>query len=161
MTRVANLVHHDEFPEVRKDFEATHPPKREQPFRAAYTGVSADVLKWMRAQDAPVPPTAIRDVHDRGTWLPASVGLATVPLTAPRPLPTVDTIAYLAAVSTAMHDDYERHLDTLAVIDAIADLPVHLRAVTMALAPIGAALAEPAPDTSWGTHAEQLAEVAV
>jgi len=39
---------------------------------------------------------------------------------APRPLPTRSLIERLTAVSTAMHADYGRHLDTLAVLDDIA-----------------------------------------
>jgi hypothetical protein len=45
---------------------------------------AATVLRDLRATDAPLSPTAIRDAHDRGSWLPASVGLARVPLV---PLP--------------------------------------------------------------------------
>lgn len=44
---------------------------------------------------------------------------APVPAAAP-PLPSRDLIEYVTAVSTAIHADYERHLDTLRVIDDIA-----------------------------------------
>ncbi len=73
--------------------------------------------------------------------------LAAVPLpTGPRPLPPIATIAFLADVSTAIHADDERHLDTLAVLDAIAAALaarpelLHDTALLMALAPVVAML---------------------
>lgn len=44
---------------------------------------------------------------------------APVPAAAP-PLPSRDLIEYVTAVSTAIHADHLRHLDTLRVIDDIA-----------------------------------------
>lgn len=118
------------------------------PRPARRSGVSADVLRELRAADVPLSSTAIRDAHDRGSWLPASVGIRRTPLTATPPLPGRDLIERLAVVSAAMHDDYARHLDTLAVLDgisaAIAD-GADAHTVRMALAPIAAELADLAP----------------
>lgn len=141
MTRLSQLLHLDdgEFPAVRAQIEAQPLPKREAPFRAAYTGVSADVLPWLRAQDAPVPPTAMREAFDHGSWLPASVGLRVTPLAALK-LPSRDLVEYQTAVSCAMHADYAMQLDTLAVIDSIAALAVDAHTVGMALAPVVALL---------------------
>jgi hypothetical protein len=108
-------------------------------------GIAREVLAELRAAEVVMPPlqSATCGTHDRGTWLPASAGLARVPLTTPRPLPTRDLIERCAAVSTAMHADYERHLDTLAVLDgisaAIAD-GADAHVVRMALAPVEALL---------------------
>ncbi len=136
---VLTKYHRDEFPDARKTFEAVHPPKREAPFRAAYTGVAADVLPWLRAQDVPVPPTALRAALDHGSWLPASVGLRVTPLAALK-LPSRDLVEYQTAVSCAMHADYAMQLDTLAAIDSIAALAVDAHTVAMALAPVVALL---------------------
>jgi hypothetical protein len=118
---VLTKYHRDEFPDTRRDFEAVHPPKRE-PFRSAYTGVAADVLPWLRAADT--------------SW--SALGMRR-PDAPPAP-PSRDLIEYQTAVSCAMHADYERHLDTLAAIDAIAALAADAHTVTMALAPIVALL---------------------
>lgn len=132
----------DEFPELRATIEATPPPVR-RPFKAAYPGVSVDALALMRSLDGPVPPTALRDAFDRGAWLPASVGLASVPLAALELPPTRDLIEYQTAVSCAMHADYAKHLDTLAVFADIsaawADAD-DTHALRMALAPVEALL---------------------
>ena len=147
MTRLANLVHRDEFPDVRKDFEKANPVKTRKPFKPAYPGVSGAALAWMRAQDTswatagrrPVAaPSATYPAHDHGATPPAPR----------RPLPSRDLIERLTAVSTAMQDDYTAHLDALAVLDgiaaAIAD-GADAHAVRMALAPIAAELAALAP----------------
>jgi len=102
----------------------------------------------------------MREAFDHGSWLPASVGLRVTPLAALN-LPSRDLVEFQTAVSCAMHADYERHLDTLAVVNSIAALAADAHVVAMALAPVVALLAEDAPDTGWGVHAEQLAEVSV
>jgi hypothetical protein len=117
---------------------------------------AADLADFLGALDAvrPVPATAIRDIHDRGTWLPVSIGLARVPLTEPRPLPTRDLTERCAAISTAIHADYERHLDTLHVLGKIS----------AALAEHPEALAPPSHPgirlTLRRAHAELLAALA-
>jgi hypothetical protein len=88
---------------------------------------AADLADFLGALDAvrpvrPMPPSPSPSCgsHDHGMWLPASIGLASVPLTAPEPLPTRGLIERCAAVSAAMHADYARHLDTLHVLGDIS-----------------------------------------
>lgn len=71
--------------------------------------------------------------------LPAEPG----PATAPRPLPSRDLIERCAAVSTALHADDERHLDTMRVlgeISAALAAATDKHALRMALAPVEAML---------------------
>lgn len=143
---IRTIVHRDEFPDVRKDFEAVHPPTREAPFRAAYTGVAADVLPWLRAADT--------------SWSALGMRRPAAP-TAP---PSRDLIEYQTAVSCAMHADYERHLDTLTAVDdisaAIAD-GTDAHAVRMALAPIAELLELPLPGSDWVTDLRAVLPVAM
>ena len=74
--------------------------------------------------------------------------LAAVPLTQ-RPVPGRDCIVYLTAVSTAIHADHERHLDTLRVIDDITATAPDTHLLAMTLAPVLAQLEEPLPGTYW------------
>lgn len=132
MTRLSQILHLDdgEFPAVRAAIEARPASKPTQ-----HPKLSArEALAWMRAQDAPVPPTAP---------------------------PSRDLVEFQTAVACAMHADHATQVDTIAVIDAIAALAADAHTVAMALAPVVALLAEDEPDTGWGVHAEQLAEVAV
>ena len=127
---VLTKYHRDEFPDTRKTFEAVHPPKREAPFRAAYTGVAADVLPWLRTQnEVDTTPLTLTDWSAR---IAADFG-------------AVDTaLGWLASHTQACIEQaawsefYRWHGLHEACVVAKAEL------------------AEPAPDTSWGTHAEQL-----
>lgn len=77
------------------------------------------------APSVPLPP---RRVHAdevlaelrAADTTPAALGMRRPAAPAPRPLPGFATIAYLTAVSTAIQADYERHLDTLRVLDDIS-----------------------------------------
>lgn len=117
MTRVARLLHLDdgEFPELRAAIEAKPLPARPVPKPA---GWGRDMIAFLRSQDAPA---------------------------APRPPQrfTPDLLARLAFVSTAMHADYERHLDTMRVLDVISAVwaaATDTHALRMALAPVEAML---------------------
>jgi hypothetical protein len=144
------MVHRDEFPDVRKDFEAVHPPKRE-PFRSAYTGVAADVLPELRAADT--------------SWSALGMRRPTAP---PAP-PSRDLIEYQTAVSCAMHADYERHLDTLATLDGISAVLIEHPAllaypshpgVRLGLRRALAGLDEPLPGSDWAADLRAVLPVA-
>lgn len=96
MTRVARLLHLDdgEFPELRAAIEAKPLPKASA---SKPPNWGRDMIAFLRAEDN-VPP------------IPAAF----------RPLRSRTLIERLAFVSTAMHADYARHLDTLRVIGEIA-----------------------------------------
>jgi hypothetical protein len=57
VTRLAELLHRDEFPDHRAKIEAT-PARQPKPFRPAYPGVSADALRELRAEGQPSPADA-------------------------------------------------------------------------------------------------------
>lgn len=71
---------------------------------------------------------------------------------APKPLPARSLIEYVTAVSTAIHADYERHLDTLRVIDEISAAAPDAHTLRMALAPVVEQLVPPLPGTDWATN---------
>lgn len=118
MTRVARLLHLDdgEFPELRAAIEAKPLPKASA---SKPPNWGRDMIAFLRAEDN-VPP------------MPATF----------RPLRSRTLIERLAFVSTAMHDDYARHLDTLRVIDEISAMGAasDMHVLRMALAPIAAQL---------------------
>ena len=94
------------------------------------------------ADTRPVPPTALRQAHDRNTWLPVTAGLRQVRMDiAARQLPGRDTLAYLTAVSVAIQADHETHMNTLRVIDAIRAAAPDTHTLAMAIAPISEQLA--------------------
>lgn len=81
---------------------------------------------------------ALRELRTEAPVEPRTLGMRRP--SAPRPLPGRDCIAYLTAVSAAIHTDYERHLDTLRVIDDIAASAPDTHTLAMALAPVVAML---------------------
>lgn len=102
-SRLAERLHLDtgEFDAARAIAESK--PLPTQPVRKPL-GWGRDMLTYLRAQDT----------------TPAGLGMHRPAAPAPRPLPHFATIAYLTAVSTAINADYQRHLDTLRVIDDIS-----------------------------------------
>lgn len=75
--------------------------------------------------------------------VPLPAGPVPVPVAVPRPLPSRDLIERCAAVSTALHADDERHLDTMRVLGEISAAwaaATDTHALRMALAPIQAQL---------------------
>lgn len=120
MTRLASLLHLDdgEFAAARAEQEARPLPQRPAPLPA---GWGRGMIAFLRAE-APVEPRTL------GMRRP------TAP-TAPK-LPSRDLIEYVTAVSVAMHADYERHLNTLRVIDQIAAAAPDPHTLAMALAPV-------------------------
>lgn len=133
MTRVLHRLRTDE---VLIPCATAQPAERprgiDAPRPARQAGVAVEVLRDLRAADT----------------TPAALGMRRPTAPVSRPLPTHALIERLTAVSTAMHADYDRHLDTLAVLDgiaaAIAD-GADAHVVRMALAPIAAELAALAP----------------
>lgn len=116
MTRVANLVHRDEFPDVRREFEASHPiPPR--PAAPSGRRVHADaVLAFLRGIDA-------------ADTTPAGLGMRRPAAPSPQPRPSQTQLA--AAAQLALHtvveayedtaDDVEILLATLAELAPFAD----------------------------------------
>ena len=101
MKTVAKLLHLDdgEFPALRAQIEARPipaPPAKKPP------NWGRDMIAFLHAE-APVEPRTL------GMRRPAT----------PRPF-SPDLLGRLASVSTAMHADYTRHLDTMAVLDEIS-----------------------------------------
>lgn len=92
---------------------------------AGRPGIAAEVLRELRAADAPVPPTALRRAFDRpaGTWLPV-VGLRAVP------------------VQRVVVDDLDTVLADIRAAVAAAPHVRHEPAFLMAIAPIAEQLAE-------------------
>jgi hypothetical protein len=115
--------HRDEFPDTRKTFEAVHPPKREKPFRAAYTGVAADVLPWLRAADT--------------SW--SALGMRRP--TAPRPIVLTDWSARIAADWTHINRRWDNARDAL-VRAIVRDTEADEYEVQVATAPLLAAIVD-------------------
>lgn len=93
---------------------------------------ATEVLRELRAADA--------------SWATAKRGPSAPG--APRSLPSRDLIERLTAVATAMHADYVRHVEALAVLDGISEAiadGADPHAARMALAPIAEQLADLAP----------------
>lgn len=93
---------------------------------------------------APKPPNWGRDMiaflRAEAPVEPRTLGMRRPSAPTARPLPSRDLIEYVTAVSTAIHADYERHLDTLRVIDDIAAAAPDTHTLAMALAPVVAML---------------------
>lgn len=109
MTRVSELVHRDEFPNVRRDFESSHPARRETPFRPAYPGVSADALTWLRAADTSWAAPRRRPAVPEPRVDHFAQALA-----------TTRTVRRLAAVYDALADEAEALLAELAALAPFA-----------------------------------------
>lgn len=99
---------------------------------------TAEEAKPLPAPSASKPPNWGRDMI---AFLRAEDNVPPMPATF-RPLRSRTLIERLAFVSTAMHDDYARHLDTLRVIDEISAMGAasDMHVLRMALAPIAAQL---------------------
>lgn len=141
MSRLSQLLHLDdgEFPALRAQIEAQSMPRvgvpatTRRPLRIDEQARSVAALAGLRTE---TPVLGLRVVNGIGMRRPA----APSPVDAPK-LPSRNLIEYVTAVSTAIHADYERHLDTLRTIDEISAAAPDTHTLRMALTPILAQLA--------------------
>lgn len=131
MTRILHRPRADEALIPVATASAPPVPPRRPPLPLGAPARAVAVLAGLRVE-APVQPRTL------GMRRPAA---PTPARPAPQPLPGRSLIEYVTAVSTAIHADYERHLDTLRVIDEISAAAPDTHTLRMALTPILAELA--------------------